>query len=126
MNDWDACHEHRWPNRFLESRGRAMHNLICRCPKTQHPIDLQLYIDGVSLALICNPVRFQCPCCGADHETKVGAAHLEPLYSNPIKRSLKPLTLQPPEYALSARGVGTLHRSRRYAESVSDVLAPSV
>ena len=95
MNDWDACHEHRWPNRFLESRGRAMHNLICRCPKTQHPIDLQLYIDGVSLALIwSNPVRFQCPCCGADHETKVGAAHLEPLYSNSIKRSLKPLTLR--------------------------------
>src|SRR5215471_12654901 len=104
-----------------------MHNLICRCLKTQQPIDLQLYIDGVTLALIwSNPVRFQCPCCGADHETKVGAAHLEPLYSNLMKRSLKPLTLQPPEYALSARGVGTLHRSRRYTEPVSDVLAPSV
>ena len=33
---------------------------------------------------------------------------------------------QPPEDALSARGVSTLHRRRRYAESVSDVLAPSV
>jgi hypothetical protein len=107
--------------------GDAMHNLICRCLKTQQPIDLQLYIDGVTLALIwSNPVRFQCPCCGADHETKVGAAHLEPLYSNLMKRSLEPLTLQPPEYALSARGVGTLHRSRRYTEPVSDVLAPCV
>ena len=104
-----------------------MHNLICRCPKTQQPIDLQLYIDGVSLALIwSNPVRFQCPRCGGDHEMKVGAAHLEPLYSNLIKRSLEPLTLQPPEDTLSARDVGTLHRRRRYAESVSDVLATSV
>ena len=33
---------------------------------------------------------------------------------------------QPPEDALSARGVSTLHRLRRDAESVSDVLAPSV
>jgi hypothetical protein len=75
-----------------------MHNLICRRPKTQQSIDLQLYIDGVSLALIwSNPVRFQCPRCGADHETKVGAANFEPLYSNLIKRSLKPLTLQPPQ-----------------------------
>src|SRR5262245_13582344 len=107
--------------------GDAMHNVICRYPKTQQPIDLQLYIDGVSLASICsNAVRFQCPSCDADHETKVAPALLVPISSNLIKRSLKPLTLQPHEYALSARGVGTLHRSRRYAESVSDVLAPSV
>jgi len=104
-----------------------MHNLICRCPKTQQPIDLQLYIDGVSLALIwSNPVRFQCPRCGADHETKVGAANLEPLYSNLIKRSLKPLTLQPPEDTLSARGVSTPRHNPYYAESVSDVLARAV
>ena len=103
-----------------------MHNLICWCPKTQQPIDLQLYIDGVSLALIwSNPVRFQCPRCGADHETKVGAANLEPLYSNLIKRSLEPLTLQPPEDAFSARG-DRPRRSRRYAESVSGVLARPV
>jgi len=69
-----------------------MHNLICWCPKTQQPIDLQLYIDGVSLALIWSkPVRFQCPRCGADHETKVEAARLEPLHLNVVKRSLKPL-----------------------------------
>ena len=104
-----------------------MHNLICWCPKTQQPNDLRLYIDGVSLALIwSNPVRFQCPCCGADHETKVETAHFEPLYSNLVKRSLKPLTLQQPEDARSAGDVGTPHPSRRYAESVSDVLAPSV
>ena len=104
-----------------------MHNLICRCPKTQQPIDLQLYIDGVSLALIwSNPVRFQCPRCGADHETRVGAAHFEPFYSNLIKRSLDPLTLQPPEDTPSARSVSAPRRSRRYSESVSDVLAPFV
>jgi hypothetical protein len=74
----------------------------------QQPIDLQLYIDGVSLALIwSNPVRFKCPRCNADHEARVGTAHLEPLYSNLIKRSLKSLTLQPPEDALSARAVST-------------------
>ena len=97
-----------------------MHNLIYQCPKTQQPIDLQLYIDGVSLALIwSNPVRFQCPRCGADHETRVGAAHLEPFYSNLIKRSLNQDTL-------SARSVSAPRSSRRYAESVSDVLAPFV
>jgi hypothetical protein len=104
-----------------------MHNLICRCPKTQQPIDLQLYIDGVSLALIwSNPVRFKCPRCDADHEARVGTAHLEPLYSNLIKRSLKSLTLQPPEDALSARAVSTPRRGRRYADSISDVLARPV
>ena len=62
------------PIAVFGSWGDAMHNLICRCPKTQQPIDLQLYTDGVSLALIwSNPVRFQCPHCGTDHETKVGA-----------------------------------------------------
>jgi hypothetical protein len=68
------------PIAVFGSWGDAMLNLICRCPKTQQPIDLQLYTDSVSLALIwSNPVRFQCPHCGTDHETKVGAAHLEPL-----------------------------------------------
>jgi hypothetical protein len=94
---------------FLRVGGDAMHNLICWCPKTQQPIDLQLYIDGVSLALIwSNPVRFQCPRCGADHETKVGAAHLEPLYSNLVKRSLKPLNT-------SAAAGRSQRRRRRHA-----------
>jgi hypothetical protein len=47
------------PVGFSKIGGDAMRNLICRCPQTQQPIDLQLYIDGVSLALIwSNPVRF--------------------------------------------------------------------
>ena len=55
-----------------------MPNLICRCPETQRPVDLQLYADYATLARISsNSVRFQCPHCGAEHETNVGAAWLE-------------------------------------------------
>jgi predicted RNA-binding Zn-ribbon protein involved in translation (DUF1610 family) len=55
-----------------------MRNLICRCPGTQRPIDLQLYTDYATLARIwSSSVRFQCPHCGTEHETKVGAARLE-------------------------------------------------
>jgi hypothetical protein len=80
LNDWALVMSIVDLIAVFGSWGDAMHNLICRCPKTQQPIDLQLYTDGVSLALIwSNPVRFQCPHCGTDHEAKVGAAHLEPL-----------------------------------------------
>jgi hypothetical protein len=55
-----------------------MRNLICWCPQTQRPIDLQLFTDYVTLARIwSSSVRFHCPHCGADHETKVGAAWLQ-------------------------------------------------
>jgi hypothetical protein len=55
-----------------------MRNLICWCPQTQRPIDLQLFTDYVTLAHIwSSSVRFHCPHCGADHETKVGAACLQ-------------------------------------------------
>jgi hypothetical protein len=55
-----------------------MRNLICWCPETQQPVNLQIYTDYVTLALIwSNPVRFECPHCGAKHETKVGAACLQ-------------------------------------------------
>jgi hypothetical protein len=55
-----------------------MRKLICRCPETQQPVDLQLYTDYATLARIwSNSVRFECPHCGAQHETKVGAAWLE-------------------------------------------------
>jgi CTP synthase (UTP-ammonia lyase) len=55
-----------------------MRKLICRCPQTQQPVDLQLYTDYATLARIwSNSVRFECPHCGAQHETKVGAAWLE-------------------------------------------------
>src|SRR5258708_33182847 len=56
----------------------AMRILVCRCPETHQPVSLQLYTDYVTLARIwSNSVRFQCPHCGAQHETKVGAACLE-------------------------------------------------
>ena len=55
-----------------------MRDLICWCPRTQRPIDLQLFTDYATLARIwSNSVRFHCPHCGADHETKVGAACLQ-------------------------------------------------
>src|SRR5262245_47644769 len=55
-----------------------MRNLICWCPQTQRPIDLQLFTDYVTLARIwSSSVRFYCPHCGADHETKVSAACLQ-------------------------------------------------
>ena len=55
-----------------------MRNLVCWCPQTQRPIDLQLFTDFVTLARIwSSSVRFHCPHCGADHETKVGAAWLQ-------------------------------------------------
>jgi hypothetical protein len=55
-----------------------MRNLICWCPQTQRPIDLQLFTDYVTLARIwSSSVRFYCPHCGADHETKVSAAWLQ-------------------------------------------------
>ena len=63
---------------FFEIWGDAMRKLICRCPQTQQPVDLQLYTDYATLAGIwSNSVRFECPHCGAQHETKVGAAWLE-------------------------------------------------
>ena len=52
-----------------------MRNLICWCPETQQPIN---HTDYATLARIwSNPVRFQCPHCGAEHETEVGAACLQ-------------------------------------------------
>ena len=55
-----------------------MRKLVCRCPETQQPVDLQLYTDYATLARIwSNSLRFQCPHCCAEHETNVGAAWLE-------------------------------------------------
>jgi hypothetical protein len=49
-----------------------MRNLISWCPETRQPVNLQIYTDYVTLALIwSNPVRFECPHCSAKHETKV-------------------------------------------------------
>jgi hypothetical protein len=55
-----------------------MRKLVCRCPETQQPVDLQLYTDYATLARIwSNLVRFQCPHGGREHERKVGVAWLE-------------------------------------------------
>ena len=60
--------------------GDAMRNLIGQCPETRQPIDLQLHVDDATLALIwSNAVRFQCPQCGAEHETKVERLASRPL-----------------------------------------------
>ena len=49
-----------------------MRKLICRCPETQQPVDLEFYTDYATLARIwSNSLRFQCPHCGTKHETKV-------------------------------------------------------
>jgi hypothetical protein len=77
----------------------------------------------VSLALIwSNPLRFPCPHCGAEHETTVGAIHVEPLYSDLVKQSLKLSTLQPPEDTPGAEGVSTPHGNCRHTKS-ANVLA---
>ena len=71
---------------FLSLGGDAMRNLIGWCPETRQPIDLQLYVDDATLALIWSKLmRFQCPHCGVKHETKV-----ERLAS-------RPLSLEPPQ-----------------------------
>jgi hypothetical protein len=63
---------------FFEIWRHAMRKLICRCPETEQPVDLELYTDYATLARIwSNSLRFQCPHCGAEHETNVGAAWLE-------------------------------------------------
>jgi hypothetical protein len=66
------------PISFLRFGRDAMRKLICRCPETQQPVDLKLYTDYATLARISsNSLRFQCPHCGAEHETNVEAVWLE-------------------------------------------------
>jgi hypothetical protein len=55
----------------------SMGDLICRCPETGRSVDLPFQTDSASLARIWRqPVRFQCPHCGKEHETEVGQAHI--------------------------------------------------
>jgi len=57
---------------FLRLAGDAMRSLTGWCRETRLPVDLQLYVDDVTLARIwSNVLRFQCPHCGTKHETKV-------------------------------------------------------
>jgi predicted RNA-binding Zn-ribbon protein involved in translation (DUF1610 family) len=58
-----------------------LRSLICRCLATQQPVDLQVYADCATLARIgSDSVRFQCPHCGEEHETKLAAACPEILW----------------------------------------------
>jgi hypothetical protein len=71
---------------FLRLGGDAMRNLIGWCPETRQPIDLHLYVDDATLSRVwCKSMRFQCPHCGIEHETKVG------------RLASKPLSLEPPQ-----------------------------
>jgi predicted RNA-binding Zn-ribbon protein involved in translation (DUF1610 family) len=73
-----------------------MRNLVCRCPETHQPVSLQLYTDYATLARIwSNSVRFQCPHCGAQHETKVGAACIEDTLARTRTSSSKKHGCQP-------------------------------
>jgi hypothetical protein len=52
-----------------------MRNLVCWCPETQQPVDLQLYTDYATLARIwSNSVRFQCPQLRAASEASAALA----------------------------------------------------
>ena len=58
-----------------------LRSLICRCPATQQPVDLQVYADHATLNRIrSNSVRFRCPHCGAQHETQVAVARPEAVW----------------------------------------------
>jgi hypothetical protein len=51
-----------------------LRSLICRCVACQHAVDLRVYTDYATLARISsNSVRFRCPHCSVEHETKMGA-----------------------------------------------------
>jgi hypothetical protein len=61
-----------------------LRSLICRCPTTQQPVDLQVYADCATLNRIrSNSVRFRCPHCGAQHETQVAVICLETMWVKP-------------------------------------------
>jgi hypothetical protein len=58
-----------------------LRSLFCRCLATHQPVDLHFYADYATLARIgASTVRFQCPHCGAEHETKLAAACPEILW----------------------------------------------
>ena len=61
-----------------------LRSLICRCPATQQPVDLQVYADYATLNRIrSNSVRFRCPHCGTQHETQVAVARPEAVWVKP-------------------------------------------
>jgi hypothetical protein len=61
-----------------------LRSLICRCPATQQPVDLQVFADYVTLTRIrSNSVRFRCSHCGAQHETQVAEARPVTIWVKP-------------------------------------------
>jgi hypothetical protein len=74
-----------------------LRSLVCWCPASQQPVDLQVYADYATLThIVSNSVRFQCPHCGAEHETKVAATRPEAFWIKPQRthwtRGLHPAT----------------------------------
>jgi hypothetical protein len=63
---------------------RNLRSLVCRCPATQQPVDLQIYADDATLTrIVSNSVRFRCPYCGAYHRIQVAAARPEAIWVRP-------------------------------------------
>ncbi len=57
---------------FLRLAAEPMRSLTGWCRETRQPVDLQFYVDDATLSRIwSNVLRFQCPHCGAKHETEV-------------------------------------------------------
>jgi acyl carrier protein len=95
---------------FLRLANDAMRSLSGRCAVTRQAVDLQIYADHATLTRIrSKSLRFQCPHCGVEHETTVGAACAENTGSNLTNRT--------------ARGIGTPRGGPWYAKSASNLLA---
>src|SRR5258708_26917597 len=63
---------------------------LAGCRETRQPVDLQLYVDDVTLARIwSNVLRFQCPHCGTKHETEVQRLASKPFSVEPPKRNAR-------------------------------------
>jgi hypothetical protein len=61
-----------------------LRSLVCRCPASQQPVDLQVYADNATLTrIVSSSVRFRCPHCRAQHETQVAAARPEAIWVKP-------------------------------------------
>jgi hypothetical protein len=88
-----------------------LRSLICRCPATQQPVDLQIFADYATLTRIrLNSVRFRCPPCGAQHETRVAATLPQAIWVKPQR----------------ANGARCQHATPgQRAKSVSNLLVPA-
>jgi hypothetical protein len=95
-----------------------LRSLICRCPATQQPVDLQVYADYATLTRIrSNSVRFRCPHCGAQHETQVAVARPEAIWVKPQQAnrasiSMRRQTICDVGEQRAAAGIGSQERKR--------------